>query len=80
MERLHSTGIRSMRSSSDGVCSKLLTWFCHKCCPGARQYGRASAPTIPHLVHTMRGPNIGNTKEECVTALDDDQAGVMPTS
>jgi hypothetical protein len=27
----------------------------------SRQFGRASAPTIPHRVHTMRGPNIGTT-------------------
>jgi hypothetical protein len=25
----------------------------------SRQFGRASAPTIPHLVHTIRGPNVG---------------------
>ena len=26
---------------------------------GSRQFGRASAPTSPHRVHTMRGPNVG---------------------
>jgi hypothetical protein len=25
----------------------------------SRQFGRASAPIMPHLVHTMRGPNMG---------------------
>jgi hypothetical protein len=28
-----------------------------RCC--SRQFGRASAPTIPQRVHTMRGPNAG---------------------
>jgi hypothetical protein len=25
----------------------------------SRQFGRASAPMMPHRVHTMRGPNVG---------------------
>jgi hypothetical protein len=27
--------------------------------PFSRQFGRASAPTIPHFVQTIRGPNTG---------------------
>src|SRR5262249_9912700 len=26
------------------------------------QFGRTSAPTVPHLVHTMRGPNDGTVR------------------
>jgi hypothetical protein len=26
---------------------------------GSSQFGRASAPTMPQRVHTMRGPNVG---------------------
>jgi hypothetical protein len=30
--------------------------------PRSRQFGLTSAPTIPHLVHTMRGPNDGTVR------------------
>jgi hypothetical protein len=29
------------------------------CCSRSRQFGRTSAPTAPHFVQTMRGPNKG---------------------
>jgi hypothetical protein len=28
----------------------------------SRQFGRTSAPMVPHFVHTMRGPNEGTVK------------------
>jgi hypothetical protein len=36
----------------------------------SRQFGRTSAPTIPHFVHTIRGPNDGTgTSSGHVSAL-----------
>jgi hypothetical protein len=34
----------------------------------SRQFGRASAPMMPHRVHTMRGPNVGTAYDRPVVA------------
>jgi hypothetical protein len=45
---------------------------------GFCQFGRASAPMIPHRVHTMRGPNVGTGTSSDPPNLAPAQAGEGP--
>ena len=49
----HHRAILSADTWSDDVPAPLNRAGC------SRQFGRASAPMMPHRVHTMRGPNDG---------------------
>ena len=59
------TGKQSKCPALLGAAAALL-WSHRHCMPlrlsragCSRQFGRASAPTIPHFMHTIRGPNVG---------------------